>query len=102
MYSAFSEFSSADTIRFFEENGVPLKTERGNRVFPQSDKAVDIVDALTAAARKAGVVFKQARVSELVVKENTIGGVKTEEGEFIAAIIVTVYKINIGGTTYYY
>ena len=45
LYSAFSAFSSFDTMRFFEDRGVPLKTERGNRVFPVSDKAVDIVDA---------------------------------------------------------
>lgn len=52
MYSAFSGFSSRDTIAFFEELGVSLKTERGNRVFPTSDKAVTVVDALCAEARK--------------------------------------------------
>ena len=48
LYSAFSEFSSQDTMAFFEKLGVPLKTERGNRVFPCSDKSVDIVDALVS------------------------------------------------------
>ena len=46
LYSAFSEFDAQDTKRLFEELGVPLKVERGNRVFPQSDKAADIVKAL--------------------------------------------------------
>ena len=46
LYSAFSEFSAGDTMDFFENLGVPLKTERGNRVFPVSDKSLDIVDAL--------------------------------------------------------
>ena len=46
LYSALGAFSIQDTMKFFEELGVPLKTERGNRVFPQSDKARDIVDAL--------------------------------------------------------
>ena len=46
LYAAYSNFTSADTMQFFEQNGVPLKTERGNRVFPQSDRAYDIVDAL--------------------------------------------------------
>ena len=44
LYSAFSNFMPYDTMALFEELGVPLKIERGNRVFPQSDKAVDIVD----------------------------------------------------------
>ena len=46
LYSAFSRFNNEDTIRFFESAGVPLKTERGARVFPQSDKASDIRDSL--------------------------------------------------------
>ncbi|MBQ3561978.1 MAG: NAD(P)/FAD-dependent oxidoreductase, partial [Clostridia bacterium] len=50
LYSAFSRFGAEDTISFFERAGVPLKTERGNRVFPVSDKAVDIVDALVNTA----------------------------------------------------
>ncbi len=55
LYSAFSFFSSADTMQFFEGCAVPLKTERGNRVFPVSDKAVDIVDALVNTAKQKGV-----------------------------------------------
>ena len=46
LYSAFSRFTPQDAMAFFEKLGVPLKTERGNRVFPKSDKAADIVDAL--------------------------------------------------------
>ena len=57
LYSAFSAFSSQDTIDFFENNGVRLKTERGNRVFPVSDKAVDIVDALVKAVKKNGPYY---------------------------------------------
>ena len=53
LYSAIAKFSPADTIAFFEELGVPLKTERGGRVFPESDRAADIVDALTGAIRGA-------------------------------------------------
>ena len=52
LFSAFSEFNSSDTMEFFEALGVPLKTERGNRVFPVSDKASDIVDALVRCAKK--------------------------------------------------
>ena len=52
LYSAFHHFSSQDTICFFEEQGVPTKIERGNRVFPQSDKAVDVVDAMYRFVKK--------------------------------------------------
>ncbi|MDE6155170.1 MAG: NAD(P)/FAD-dependent oxidoreductase, partial [Eubacterium sp.] len=55
MYSAFSNFMPYDTMALFEELGVPLKIERGNRVFPQSDKAVDIVDALVNYCKDSGV-----------------------------------------------
>ena len=56
LYSAFYGFNSSDTMELFESLGVPLKTERGNRVFPVSDKASDIVDALCGFAKKAKIV----------------------------------------------
>lgn len=52
LYSAFSCFSNQDTMRFFEEAGVPLKIERGDRVFPVSDQARDIIDAMAASLKK--------------------------------------------------
>ncbi len=57
LYSTFSEFNCDSTIKFFEELGVALKTERGGRVFPVSDKAVTIVDALVNKAKTSGVKF---------------------------------------------
>ncbi len=54
LYSAINNFGSEDTISFFEDYGVPLKTERGNRVFPQSDKALDIARCLEKFARESG------------------------------------------------
>ena len=64
LYSAVSRFSPADTIAFFEGLGVPLKTERGGRVFPVSDRASDIVSALERATRGARTV--RARVSAIL------------------------------------
>lgn len=61
MYSAFSNFMPYDTMALFEELGVPLKVERGNRVFPQSDKAVDIVDALVHYCKDSGAQIVHAR-----------------------------------------
>ncbi len=66
LYSAAAKFTAADTMAFFEEAGVPLKTERGNRVFPVSDKAVDIAHALEKRCRSAGVAFRfGCRVTEI-------------------------------------
>ena len=62
LYSAFSQFMPQDTVDFFEDYGVPLKVERGNRVFPQSDRAADIVDALSRYLADVGVTVQQARV----------------------------------------
>lgn len=55
LYSAFSRCTPQDVMAYFEKLGVPLKTERGNRVFPVSDRAEDIVQALQKAVRLAGI-----------------------------------------------
>ena len=81
LYGAFSKFMPSDTIDFFEDMGVPLKVERGNRVFPVSDKAMDIVDALNAYAQDAGVKRIKGRVTELIIEDGRVGGVKTEDGQ---------------------
>ena len=60
LYSALSRCSPADVQAFFEAEGVPLKTERGRRVFPQSDRAQDIVQALLNAMKAAGVSVRFA------------------------------------------
>lgn len=65
LYSALSEFDTQGTKAFFEARGVPLKVERGRRVFPVSDRAGDIVDALANACRAAGVRTLTGRVSGL-------------------------------------
>lgn len=69
LYSALGAFGVQDIMAFFEEQGVPLKTERGNRVFPQSDRSVDIVDALFHAMHRAGVMMIHKRVTNLHTDE---------------------------------
>ena len=71
LYSAINRFSPADTISFFNEHGCPLKTERGNRVFPVSDKSSDIIDCLVRECRrnKVDIRFNQ-KVTEIRKKEN--------------------------------
>ena len=71
LYSAYSSFSSSDTMAFFEGLGIPLKTERGNRVFPVSDRAGDIVHALRNLVK--GHTLNR-RVTELIAEEGHIVG----------------------------
>ena len=97
LYSAFSTFSSQDTKDFFESYGVPLKVERGNRVFPVSDKAVDIVDALNRFVSQNNVKRKTERVISLLIENNEIKGVATELGnEYYADSVI----IATGGLSY--
>jgi len=97
LFSAFSAFGSADTMQFFEERGVPLKTERGNRVFPVSDKAVDIVDALVSAVKKEGVKIIKGRAEEILTDDGAVCGVRMESGEEISADKVIIAT---GGMSY--
>lgn len=80
LYSAFNTFDSADTMSFFESAGVALKTERGNRVFPVSDKSVDIVDALVNTAKKRGVRFVTDTVGTIMTEDGEAVGVECESG----------------------
>lgn len=97
LYGAFSKFMPIDTMEFFEDMGVALKVERGNRVFPESDKAVEIVDALNAFASNAGVKRIKGRVVELIAENGEIRGIKTEDGEELSADAVIVAT---GGVSY--
>lgn len=97
LHSAFSSFMPYDTIDFFESRGVELKIERGERVFPASDKAVDIVDALTSFSKESGAKLMKARVTELISENSEVKGVRTEDGEEILADAVLVAT---GGVSY--
>ncbi len=81
MYASLSSFAPQDVMDFFEEAGVPLKTERGNRVFPISDKASDIVEALRQKMRALGVRVVFDKVTDILVKQgengSEIAGIKT-------------------------
>lgn len=71
LYSAFYGFSNRDAMDFFEKEGLRLKVERGNRVFPESDRSADVLDTFRHALRKAGVkVHLMTRVEGIVRKEN--------------------------------
>ncbi len=97
LYSAFHRFTYRDTMTLVESMGVPLKVERGNRVFPVSDKAVDVVDALQKFAKFSGAKIEKARVASLILDEGVCKGVVDETGRrFFADRVV----ICTGGVSY--
>ena len=98
LYSAIAAFSTADTMAFFEGLGVPLKTERGNRVFPVSDQATDIVDALVGFAKDGGAkIFTGQAAKEVLAENGQVTGVLLESGEVIPC---TRAVIATGGKSY--
>ena len=97
LFGPIHHFPPQKTMEWIEGLGVPLKIERGKRVFPASDKAVDIVDALVAFAQNSGVVFLQKRVTGLEISDGSIQGVRTESGEVFSAPRVIIAT---GGKSY--
>ena len=79
LWSAMSAFPPAETEAFFEGLGVPLKEERGRRVFPASDKSADIIDALFFALKRAGVSILQSRAEEVLTEDGCVSGVRAGE-----------------------
>jgi predicted Rossmann fold flavoprotein len=96
LYGALNCLSTQDVKDFFEGEGVPLKTERGKRVFPVSDKAEDIVSALVNACRDRGVKIINEKVLSLIIEDEKIRGVKTHSGERYADAVI----ICTGGRSY--
>jgi predicted Rossmann fold flavoprotein len=97
LYSAITQFTPQDTVDFFEALGLPTKTERGNRVFPQSDKAVDVVDKLTHFVKSSGVDLITGEVKRLLLTDHTVRGVELLGGSQISAGAVVVC---CGGASY--
>ena len=100
MYSAYSAFSSNDTIGFFEKLNCPIKVERGNRAFPESDHSSDIIKALDKAMEEAGVKVRyNTPVEQLVISDDgaAIKGIKLRDGKMVEADKVIVAT---GGLSY--
>ncbi len=96
LYSAWDRFSTEDTEAFFESLGVPLKVERGNRVFPASDKATDVVDALVFECRRLGVTVVHEAVTDILMRDGAAVGVSlTTRSVFHDAVILAT-----GGASY--
>ena len=96
LYSAFNNFTSYDTMTYFESMGVPLKTERGNRVFPVSDKAVDIVDALIKPVQKNCNII-EGTAETVIAPNGKVTAVKLADGRILDADSVIIAT---GGMSY--
>ena len=96
LYSAMNAFPPEKTMAFFTEAQCPLKTERGRRVFPESDQAASVVEALKKELRRAGVRVEKAEVTGLLVRDGVCCGVETggRERKADAVILAT------GGCSY--
>ncbi|BDF70910.1 lipoprotein [Oscillospiraceae bacterium] len=94
--SAVTRFPPEEVKAFFEGLGVPLKTERGNRVFPRSDRAADIIDALLLALRRRRVEIVQDRAAGIRTADGAIAGVEAEHGFHPCKAVV----VATGGVSY--
>ena len=96
LYSAMTAFPPERVKAFFEAGGCPLKTERGNRVFPVSDKSYSILDCLRAEMKRLPITVKTARVSGILTENGRVTGVKTHQETFLAGWVI----LATGGVSY--
>lgn len=96
LYSALDGCSTQDVMAFFEGLGCPLKTERGERVFPVSDRSQSVLEALQKGMKQAGVTVKTARVKGIVTENGTVTGVQTETETIEASWVI----LATGGLSY--
>lgn len=97
LYSSYSNFNAQDTMSLFEALGVPLVTQRGNRVFPKSERAMDIADAMVRFVKQSGGSIKQIEVSDIIIENGEIKGIITKSGDKITSDRVVIAT---GGKSY--
>ncbi len=96
LFSALTAFPPEKAKDFFKGHGCPLKTERGNRVFPVSDKAISVLDCLQQELRRQNVMVKTARVKEILTRDGAVSGVKTQHETLEANWVI----LATGGASY--
>ena len=96
LFSAMAAFPPEKTISFFETNGCPLKTERGNRVFPLSDRSQSVLDCLCDALRRLPVVVREETVKEILTQDGHVTGVRTNKANYTATWVI----LATGGISY--
>ncbi len=96
LFSAMAAFPPEKTISFFETNGCPLKTERGNRVFPLSDRSQSVLDCLQDMLRRLPVVVREETVREILTQDGHVTGVRTNKDNYTASWVI----LATGGISY--
>lgn len=96
LYSAMTEFPPKQIMEFLESAGCHLKTERGNRVFPVTDRSQSVLDVLQNELRRSGVTLRKARVKRILTTDARVCGVETEQGNFAADAVI----LATGGVSY--
>lgn len=96
LFSAMAAFPPEKTISFFETNGCPLKTERGNRVFPLSDRSQSVLDCLQDMLRRLPVVVREETVKEILTQDGHVTGVRTNKDNYTASWVI----LATGGISY--
>lgn len=96
LYSALSQFPPSAVMDYVTQLGVPLKIERGGRVFPCSDKAADVVDGLFFALRRRGISIVQERALAIQTADYRVTGVRTDRGSISCQSVV----LATGGRSY--
>lgn len=96
LYSAMTEFPPKRIMEFFESSGCQLKTERGNRVFPVSDKSQSILECLQKEMRRLNVTVRTCRAKRIMTNKNGVCGVETDRGSFETHSVI----LATGGVSY--
>ena len=96
LFSAMAAFPPEKTYAFFESHGCPLKVERGNRVFPVSDRSQSVLDCLQNELRRLHVTVSEERVTEILTAEGRVTGVRTDRGSHEAGWVI----LATGGVSY--
>ena len=96
LYSAINYFPPDEILEFFREIGLETKVERGNRAYPVSEKAIDVVNALRNFATDMGAKIVKDKVTDLIVEDNKVVGVKTVSDEYPADAVI----LATGGASY--
>ena len=96
LYSALENCTPSFVMEYFENHGCSLKIERGNRVFPVSDRSQSVLDALQGHIKQLGVQIRYEKVKDILVQNGTVIGVKTDKGDLLAKNVI----LATGGVSY--
>ena len=97
LYSCYKQFTNQDIISFLKEQGLEVKEERGNRIFPVTDKSLDVLKCFTNKIKELNIEIKyNTSVKKIIVEENKVTGVKTNKGELKADKVI----LATGGKSY--